>query len=142
MLGSARAGLVGLIVGEAILDRDAMPLDQPRVFQSLPERDLPVGVVTRPPGGEIADHRHRRLLRTRRERPRNRRAAEKRVELAPPHSITSSARSGSADVIVNPIFFAVFMLITNSNLVGVCTGSSPGFSPLRMRSVYLAAPRH
>ena len=36
--------------------------------------------------------RHRRLLRARRERPRRRRAAEQRDELAPLHSITSSAR--------------------------------------------------
>ena len=40
-----------------------------------------------------ADDRHRRLLRTRRERPRRRRAAEQRDELAPSHSITSSARA-------------------------------------------------
>ena len=39
-----------------------------------------------------ADHPHRLLLRTRRQRPR-RRAAEKRDELAPFHSITSSARA-------------------------------------------------
>jgi hypothetical protein len=37
-----------------------------------------------------SDHRHRRLLRARRERPRGR-TAEKRDELAAPHSITSSA---------------------------------------------------
>src|SRR6516165_8786778 len=39
---------------------------------------------------EKPDHRHCRLLRTRRERPRGRRAAEQRDELATPHSITSS----------------------------------------------------
>jgi hypothetical protein len=38
-----------------------------------------------------ANRRHRRLLRTRRQRPRGR-AADKRDELAPVHSITSSAR--------------------------------------------------
>jgi hypothetical protein len=43
---------------------------------------------------EIANHRHRRLLRAHSERP-NSRAAKYRNELAPPHSITSSARSGS-----------------------------------------------
>ena len=37
----------------------------------------------------------RRLLRARRERPRRRRAAEQRDELAPFHSITSSARASS-----------------------------------------------
>ena len=38
-----------------------------------------------------------RLLRPRRKRPRCSRTAEKRDELAPPHSITSSAR-GRSDV--------------------------------------------
>ena len=43
---------------------------------------------------EEPDHRHRRLLRPRRQRPCRRRAAEQRDELAPPdHSITSSARA-------------------------------------------------
>ena len=46
-------------------------------------------------GVKIPDHRHRRLLRPRRERPRRRRAAEQRDELAPLHSITSSARASS-----------------------------------------------
>ena len=44
---------------------------------------------------EEPDHRHCRLLRARRERPRRRRAAEQRDELAPLHSITSSARGSS-----------------------------------------------
>src|SRR5262249_24660767 len=45
---------------------------------------------------EIADHRHRWLLRARHERPRSRRAADERDELAPRnHSITSSARASS-----------------------------------------------
>jgi glutamine synthetase len=44
-----------------------------------------------PPG-----HRHRRLLRARRERPCSC-AAEKRDELAAPHSITSSASSALPD---------------------------------------------
>jgi hypothetical protein len=42
-------------------------------------------------------HRHRRLLRMRRERPRGRRAAEQRDELPPFHSITSSARASSVE---------------------------------------------
>jgi hypothetical protein len=36
---------------------------------------------------------HRRLLRPRGERPRDRTAADEHDELAPPHSITSSARA-------------------------------------------------
>ena len=40
-----------------------------------------------------ADDRHRRLLRARGERPSSRRTAEQGDELAPLHSITSSARA-------------------------------------------------
>jgi hypothetical protein len=50
------------------------------------------------------------------------------------HSITSSARATNASGSAKPRAFAVFRLITNSNLVGACTGRSAGFSPLRMRS--------
>ena len=67
---------------------------------------------------EEADHRHRRLLRARRERPRCRRATEQRDELAPPHSITSSARASSVGGTVRPSALAVLRLITSSNLVG------------------------
>ena len=74
------------------------------------------------------------LLRMRRQRPRCSRAAESRDELAPPHSITSSARASSDGGIVSPSALAVLRLITSSYLIGVCTGRSAGFSPLRMRS--------
>src|SRR3974390_2017795 len=74
------------------------------------------------------------LLRPYYERPRRRRAAEKRDELAPPHSITSSARASTDGGIVRPRAFAVLRLMTSSYLVGTCTGRSTGFSPFRMRS--------
>jgi hypothetical protein len=50
------------------------------------------------------------------------------------HSITSSARATSAADGSRSRALAVFKLITNSYLVGACTGNSDGFSPLRMRS--------
>jgi len=50
------------------------------------------------------------------------------------HSITSSARASSVGGSSMPSAFAVFRLMTNSYLVGACTGRSAGFSPLRMRS--------
>jgi hypothetical protein len=62
------------------------------------------------------DEWHRRLLRPRRERP-HRRAAEKSDELAPFHSITSSARSRNDSGIVRPMTFAVMRLIASSNFV-------------------------
>src|SRR5262245_10890045 len=81
------------------------------------------------------DRRLPQLLRARRERPRRRHAAEQRNELASSdHSITSSARASSVDGISRLSAFAVLRLMTNSYFVGACTGRSPGFSPLRMRS--------
>src|SRR5262245_3343927 len=74
------------------------------------------------------------LLRPRRQRP-PRRAAEQRDEFAPSHSITSSARASTLAGTSRPSAFAVFRLMTSSYLVGVCTGRSAGFSPLRMRSM-------
>src|SRR5262249_57954370 len=59
------------------------------------------------------------LLRARRHRPRGR---EKRDELAPSHSITSSARASSVGGTSRPSAFAVFRLTTNSNLTACWTG--------------------
>src|SRR5262245_24688379 len=75
------------------------------------------------------------LLPARRNRPRCRRAAEQRDELAPPdHSITSSARASSLSGISMPSALAVLRLTTNSNLVDCTTGKSPGLVPLRILS--------
>src|SRR6516225_5196313 len=70
-------------------------------------------------GAEKPNDRHR--LRTRRQRP-HRRAREKRDELAPSHSITSSARASSVGGTVRPSALAVLRLIVSSYLVGACTG--------------------
>jgi hypothetical protein len=75
------------------------------------------------------------LLRARCERPRHRRAAEQRHELAPLHSITSSAMASTPGGIVRPSILAVGALMTSSNLVDCWTGNSAGFAPLRMRPV-------
>jgi hypothetical protein len=50
------------------------------------------------------------------------------------YSITSSARARTDGEIVRPNAFAVLRLITSAYLFAACTGSSAGFSPLRMRS--------
>src|SRR5262249_43513422 len=75
------------------------------------------------------------LLRARRERPRESRAAEQRDELAPLHSITSSAMASMPGGIVRPSILAVLRLITSSNLVGCRTGKSAGLAPLRILPV-------
>src|SRR5262249_32928224 len=94
--------------------------------------------IVRSRGQEHADQPHAlAVLRARRERP-SRSAAEQRDEVATlhrcDHSITSSARASTVVGTSRPSAFAVLRLITSSYLVGVCTGRSAGFSPLRMRS--------
>jgi hypothetical protein len=58
------------------------------------------------------------------------------------YSITSSATASTPDGMVRPSALAVLRLMTSSYFVGVCTGKSAGFSPLRMRSTYPAASRN
>src|SRR6516165_5818546 len=98
-------------------------------------------IVVRGSRSDVSDARGLgRLLRPRRERPRGR-AADERDELAPRHSITSSARAMSDGGTTKPSPLAVWRLMTRSYLVGACTGKSAGFSPLRMRSTYAAERR-
>ena len=55
------------------------------------------------------------------------------------YSITSSAATRRLCGTMRPNAFAVFRLSVRLNLVGNWIGSSPAFSPLRMRSTYPAA---
>src|SRR5262249_38151823 len=77
-----------------------------------------------------------------RERPRGRRAAEQRDEVASLHSITLSARAMNAGGTVKPSAFAVLRLMTSSNMVGCSTGRSAGWAPFRILSTYTAALRY
>src|SRR5262249_9156193 len=107
------------------------PTELLQPLQERCEASLVVGIV-RIPRHEHTDPPHPlALLRARRERPR-RRAAEQRDELAPFHSITSSAATCSVSGPFIPSAFAVFRLMTSSNLVGCRTGNSAGLSPLRI----------
>ena len=56
-------------------------------------------------------------------------------EVDQPHSITSSARASSVGGISRPSAIAAFKFTTRSNLTGLCTARSLGFSPLRIRSM-------
>src|SRR5262249_29082720 len=132
--GRQRGEPIVLAFGRAIRDRDVLPLEVSGLLESLVKRRNQVGRAFDRCAPEEPYHRHRRLLRARRERPRGRRAAEQQYEIAAPHSITSSARASTVAGISRPSAFAVLRLITNSYLVGACTGRSAGFSPLRMRS--------
>src|SRR5262249_11905153 len=110
------------------------PLDIPSFAQTLAERGGEWRVGRGCPAVKEANHRHIRLLRTRRQRPRRRDAKQCDERAAVPHSITSSARASSDGGTSRPSAFAVLRLMTSSYFVGACTGRSAGFSPLRIRS--------
>src|SRR5262249_10648946 len=122
----------------AELNDNVLALDVAVIAQSRPQRLDPTcrsrsgGETQEPDARDL-----RRLLRTRRERPRRRRAAEQRDERAPvTHSTPSSARASSLSGTCRRSAFAMPRLMTSSNLVGCTTGRSAGFSPLRIRPAY------
>src|SRR5215831_12801752 len=95
-----------LILRPAILDRHILAFDVPAFANALPECGHKTCSVGGRRAAEEPDYRHRRLLRARRERPRGR-AAEQRDEIAPLHSITSSARASSVGGTSRPSALAV-----------------------------------
>src|SRR5262249_32663508 len=123
----------------ALLDVDIAIFDPPEILQATAERrhaELAFGVILCQPRNQHADAPHPlALLRARHERPRRRRAAEQREELAALHSITSSARASNVGGTSRPSALAVLRLITSSNLTGAWIGNSVGRSPRRMRSI-------
>jgi putative ABC transport system substrate-binding protein len=64
----------------------------------------------------------------------HRHATESQDEIAPSHSITSSARARSIGEISRPTALAVLRLMTSSYFVGTSTGRSAGLVPLRILS--------
>ena len=85
--------------------------------------------VGRRRGAEKPDHRHRRLLRARGERPAAAAPPKKRDEFAPSHSITSSARASSDGGMSRPSILAVWALMTSSNLVAARPAGPPAWRP-------------
>src|SRR5262249_44803063 len=109
----------------AVLDRDGTTLDPAEFVQSLHKSSNPLAHGPSGTHAQEADGRHLALLRVRRERPCGR-PAKQRDELAPLHSMTSSARSRNDSGIVKPSTLAVVRLRTRSNFVGCSTGRSAG----------------
>src|SRR5262245_29560302 len=120
-------------IGPTVLDRRILAPDIAGFAQALTESGYAGGECYSRRAVEGTNHRHRRLLRARCERPSSH-AAEQSDELATPHSITSSACCRNGSGIVRPSAFAVLRLTTSSNLLASCTGRSPGLVPFRMRS--------
>src|SRR5262249_41828604 len=126
---------VELTLRPAVLNRNIVVFEMASFAQPLAKSDKGITPRLDRNAVENPDHRHRRLLRPRRQRPR-RRAAEQRDELATPdHSITSSARASNVGGTSRPSALAVLRLITSSNLVGCRTGKSFGLIPLRILPV-------
>src|SRR5436190_14739830 len=137
--GCQRRQSIELTTGRAIFNCNIAAFDEAGFLEALCHRaDLSSIKVA---ATEQADQCHHRLLRPRRERPRGRRAYSSEELATLHHSITSSARARSVGDTSRPNALAVLRLMTSSYLVGACTGNSPGFSPFRMRSTYVAA-RH
>src|SRR5262249_49368999 len=124
---------VELIFRPTVFDRDILALAKAGLFQTFAKCAQAVRESIRRYRGEKSDDRHRPLLRPRHQR-RCRRAAKQRDELAPLHSITSSAATSSLSGTVSRKILAVWALMTSSNLVDCKTGKSAGFVPFRMRA--------
>src|SRR5262249_27067794 len=99
-----------------VLHRYVLALDVAGFVEALAERGGK-GRIRRS-GIDECDHRHLRLLRARRERPCDRRAAEKGDELAALHSTTSSAATRSVSGTVRPSALAALRLMTSRYIVG------------------------
>ena len=124
---------VSLSFRRSKLKSNVLPFDVPEIAQPLPKHSpklFRIGIAN----DQHADRRHLRLLRCAGKRPPCGCTAEKRDELAPPHSITSSASASSIGGIAKPSALAVFKLMTRSNLVGCSTARSAGFAPRRILS--------
>src|SRR5262249_40468310 len=111
----------------AIFDSNSVAFVPTKFAQSLHKRGDPFAARgTRALPQETDGRQLSRLLRARRERPRDSGAAEQRDELAAPHSITSSVRASTS----RPSAFAILRLITSSNLVGLQDRQIGGFVAL------------
>src|SRR5262245_1764378 len=118
----------------AVFDCEVLALDVARLLEALAKCRQTARHRLGRSGVEEPDHRLRWLLRAGSQRPRGRRAAEQRDELAPlHHSITSSAICWRWVGTSRPSMSAVCALMTSSNLLDCTTGKSAGFAPLRMR---------
>src|SRR5262249_47024446 len=84
-IGSQRRQPISLILGPAVFDRHVLALDEARLLQAPGEKTAQVRKRVRRLAVEEPDHRHRRLLPSRRDRACGRCAGEQRDELAAFH---------------------------------------------------------
>src|ERR1035437_10558317 len=101
-----------------VFDRYILAFDITGFTQAMSEGGKPRRVCFGRRAVQHPNYRHRQLLRARSKRPCGCSAAESQDELAPPHSITSSAVVSSDGGTVRPSALAVLRLMTSSNLTG------------------------
>src|SRR6476646_8556915 len=123
-----------MVLRPAEQDGHILALDKAIIFEALPKLAQAIRDRLRRQAVEEPHHRHRLLLRPRGERPCRRRPANECDEVAPSHSMTSSARASSEVGTSRPSALAVLRLLTNSYLVGDCSGRTAGSAPRSMRS--------
>src|SRR5262249_9115687 len=123
-----RGQAIVLAAEPVVLDDHVLALDIAGFAEAFRERGCMARGAIERPTADKADHGHRWLLRARGERIR-RRAAEKRDELAPSHSMISSAINSRSRGTSRLSHLAVLRLMTSSYLVGCSTGRSAGLAP-------------
>src|SRR5262245_27979635 len=116
-LGGNLSKSLAASLGPAILDCEIAALVPAQFPQSPDKGGGPFALCRSRTGAQQANGHWLALLRARRERPRRRRAANQRDELAAFHSMTSSARASSVSGTVRPSALAVLRLMISSNLV-------------------------
>ena len=130
-----------LPVGESLLDQDGLALDVAEPAEPVPKgpgdpTPFFVGARIRKEKPDPRDAR--RLLRPASERP-SRCTDEQADNLAPSHSITSSAAPSKIVGMSIPSALAVLRLTIVLKIVVRSIGMSPGFAPLRILSTKVAA---
>src|SRR5947208_13700060 len=113
----------------AIFDADIFAFEKAGLPKSVTKRSQIGGRFRWRTRTQESNYPYCLLLRGYRERPCGSRTANKRDELAPPHSITSSARNKSDVGMDIPRACAVRMLSTVSDFVGRSIGSAAGSAP-------------
>ena len=103
---------VALFVRPAVFDGDVAADVVPALAQTRSQCFRQMGVPFCARAAKKSDHRHRRLLCARRERPRGCCAPEKRDELAPPHGLPSSEGR------ILPHRYAKTLLCITAKLIG------------------------
>jgi hypothetical protein len=94
-VGRQQRKSVVFVIRPAVFDREVLALDIASLFQAPMERGQEGCVLAGWPTVEEPDHRHRLLLRVRRERPRGCRAAEQSDELAALHVLPQAQETAS-----------------------------------------------